>query len=162
MNVLDWIILGWLLIAFLSGARFGLIYRIGHIVGLLLGIYLAFSYGDEIASWFGHGLYTKITVILVMLGVISMLGGLVALIFDKFFRLFSWIPGLKALNSILGGVLGLLTNAIILCIVLAVANALPLPEQWALMIQQSVIGSWLVLLGSWISNFIPYFDAYIS
>ena len=80
MNVLDWIILGWLLIAFLSGARFGLIYRIGHIVGLLLGIYLAFSYGDEIASWFGHGLYTKITVILVMLGVISMLGGLVALI----------------------------------------------------------------------------------
>jgi uncharacterized membrane protein required for colicin V production len=162
MNILDWVLLGWLLLAFLSGARFGLVYRIGHIVGLILGIYLAFSYGLTIAGWFGDGLYTKITVVLVLITAISALGGLVALIFDKFFRLFSWIPGLKSLNSILGGLLGLLTSAVTLSIVLAVANALPLPEQWALMIQQSLVGSWLAMFGSWVSNYIPYFNAYIS
>ncbi|MBI4406930.1 MAG: CvpA family protein [Candidatus Kerfeldbacteria bacterium] len=159
MNILDWVIVVWLVIAFLLGARLGLIYRIGHIIGLVVGIWLAFTYGMTVASWLGDSWGIRIAVVLFLIAGVAELGGLVATLLDKAFKIVSWLPFLKLANGIIGGIVSLLTHLVLLGIVLSFALTLPVDEQWLLAIEQSTLGPWLVIVGTTVTNFIPWFNA---
>lgn len=160
MNILDWIIIAWLVIAFLSGAKLGLVYRIGHLVGLVVGVWLAFTYGGSIVEFFGGGIYTTITVILVLISGVSALGGLLAKTLDKFFGILSWIPFIKTANSILGGILSLIINIIILSIIFGLAVTLFSADdaQYILMVEQSVFYPYFMPLSEVIVPMIPWFS----
>ena len=159
MNILDWVIIAWLVIAFLSGAKLGLVYRIGHLVGLIVGIWLAFNYSDEIIKFFGGGVTTTITVVLALISGVSALGGILAKTLDRTFGLFSWIPFLRAANSILGGILSVLINVLVLSIMFGLANLLLSADdaQYILMIEQSVFYPYFMPVADIVIPLIPWF-----
>lgn len=159
MTILDWVIIVWLVIAFLLGAKLGLIYRIGHLIGLVVGTWLAFTYGMTVASWLGDSWGIRIAVVLLLIAGVAELGGLVATVLDKAFKIVSWLPFLKLANRMIGGVVALLTHAVLLGVVLSFALTLALDEQWKLAIEQSTLGPWLVMIGTMVSTFIPWFNA---
>ena len=103
MNILDWVIIAWLVIAFLLGARLGLIYRIGHIIGLVVGTWLTFTYGMTVAGWLGDSWGIRIAVVL-----FDCWGGWIrrsgSYALDKAFKIVSWLPFLKLANGIVGGI----------------------------------------------------------
>lgn len=156
MNILDWIIIAWLVIAFLSGARLGLVYRIGHVVGFVGGLWLAVRYQDVIAQWFGGGLSWRIGSFMTILIVVAELAGVFALLLDKFFRIFSWIPLLKSANAILGGVLSVVGNAAIISVVLYFANHYAVSPVFRQTVGESTLAAPLYAFGSWVATFIPF------
>lgn len=156
MNLLDWIIIGWLVIAFLSGARLGLVYRIGHLVGFIGGLWLAVHYQDVLAQWFGGGLAWRIGSFMTILVVVSELAGLFALLLDKFFRIFSWIPLLKSANALLGGALSVIGNAVIISVVLYFANHYAISSVFRQTVGESTLAALLLAFGSWLALFIPF------
>jgi uncharacterized membrane protein required for colicin V production len=160
MNVLDWIIITWLVISFLSGAKLGLVYRVGHLVGLVVGIWLAFTYGGRIIEFFGGGVGTTITVMLALISGVSALGGILAKFLDKTFGILSWIPFFKAANSILGGILSVLINILVLSILFGLSIHLFTEvngsEQYVLMIEQSLFYPYFLPISEVITPMIPW------
>lgn len=53
MNIIDIILLTLLLISFIGGVRKGLISQASSLVGLLLGVWLAFGFSDRLGEWIG-------------------------------------------------------------------------------------------------------------
>lgn len=155
MNILDWIIIVWLVLAFIIGARLGLVYRIGHLIGLVLGVELALHYYSTIASWFGTSIWSQVSVFLAIVVVVAELSGLVALLLDKVFKLFSWIPLLKSANALLGGVASVITNAAIISVCVYFASTLALNAMITETVAESRFGSWALIAGAWLAKAIP-------
>lgn len=157
MNVLDWIIIVWLFVAFVTGARLGLVYRIGHVIGFVIGLWLAIRYQETIVGWFGDGFGWRIGSFITILVGVAEAAGLVALLVDKVFRIFSWIPFAKTTNTLLGGAAGVLGHGLIMSVALYFSNQFIQAEMFSQTIQESTLGGLLVSIGSWVSLFIPNF-----
>lgn len=155
MNVLDWIILIWLGLAFVAGIRFGLVYRLGHFIGLIAGIYLAGKYYGVIAPWLGSSPWSKLIAFQFLLSGISMLGGYVAVLLNKVFSFVSWIPFLKTANRILGGVFGVLTNAIILSVALYFLARVDINPVVTQTVAESKLAAILLVLGKAVAVLLP-------
>lgn len=156
MNVLDWIIIIWLVIAFLTGARLGLVYRLGHAVGFVVGLWLAIQYQDSLAAWFGGGPFSRITTFVSIMVAVAEASGFVALLLDKFFRIFSWLPFVKSANALLGGAIGVIGHAAIISVALYFASQYVTAPVFVQTVGESTLGSWCFTFGSWLATFIPY------
>ena len=158
MNILDWVIIAWLVISFLSGAKLGLVYRVGHLVGLIVGVWLAFTYGGRIIDFLGGGFSTTISVMLALISGVSALGGILAKVLDKVFGIFSWIPFLRSANSILGGVLSLLISILVLSIIIRYSMyLLATNKEYLLMVEQSYFYPYFEPIADIIIPMIPWF-----
>jgi len=155
MNILDWIIIAWLVIAFIVGVRLGLIYRIGHIIGLALGVQLALKYYSVIAAWFGSSVWNQVIIFLLIVVAVGELAGIVALLLDKIFKLFSWIPFLKSANALLGGIVAVLNHVVLISICVYFATTLSLNVIVTQTIAESQLGSWALITGAWLAKFTP-------
>jgi uncharacterized membrane protein required for colicin V production len=156
MNLLDWIILAWLVIAFISGARLGLVYRLGHIVGLGVGIYLAVEYYDVIANLIGDSVGAHITTFIALFVGVAELAGLAALLLDKFLHILSWIPFLKTANVLLGGLLSTGTHIIMLSLIIYVCSTQIVSDLVVQTIAESTLGPVAKAIGSGLAVFIPF------
>ncbi|MFA5995276.1 MAG: CvpA family protein [Patescibacteria group bacterium] len=155
MNILDWIIIIWLGIAFITGVKLGLVYRLGHLIGLGLGIYLAGKYYGDIAPWFGSSPWSKLIVFQFLLIGVSMIGGYVAMLLNKVFNFVSWIPLLKSANRILGGVFGVITNAIIISVALFFLSRISISPVLTQTLMESKLTALILPLGEMISILLP-------
>lgn len=155
MNLLDWIILIWLGLAFVIGIKAGLIYRLGHLVGLIAGIYLAGKYYTVIAPWFGSSPWSKLVAFQLLISGISMLGGYAAVLLNKVFSFVSWIPLLKTANRVLGGVFGVLTNAIILSVALYFVARIDISSIVTQTVAESKLAAMLLVLGKAVAVLLP-------
>lgn len=156
MNLLDWIIIVWLVIAFISGARLGLVYRIGHILGLGLGIYLAVEYYNVVASWLGDSITANIIAFIVLFVGIAELAGLAALLLDKFFHVLSWIPLLKTANVVLGGLLSVATHVIVLSLIIYVCTDQIISPVLTQTVDESTLGPIAEVIGTSLAVFMPF------
>ncbi len=155
MNLLDWIIIVWLALAFVVGIQAGLIYRLGHLIGLMVGIYLAGKYYDVVAGWFGSSPWSKFIVFQFILSGISMLGGYAAVLFNKVFSFVSWMPFLKTANRFLGGVFGVLTQAMIISVVLYFVSKINISIVVTQTVQESQLADIFLLLGRVVAVLLP-------
>lgn len=114
MNWLDIVLLVWLLVALVMGTRAGFVYAAGRLLGLILGIWLAGRWTPNLASAFGTNTVVTVVIFLVLLSLLTKIGGLLAWIADKFFKILTIIPFLKTFNKVFGGVLGLLISIVII------------------------------------------------
>ncbi|EKD76313.1 MAG: hypothetical protein ACD_43C00156G0003 [uncultured bacterium] len=156
MNILDWVIIGWLAIAFFTGARLGLVYRVGHIVGLGLGVYLAVEYYDVVAGWVGDSITANITAFIVLFVGVAELAGIAAVLLDKFFHILSWVPFLKTANVILGGLLSALTHCAIISVIIFFSTTQVINTVFVQTINESTLGPIAAEIGSTIAVFIPF------
>lgn len=155
MNLLDWIILIWLGLAFFSGMRFGLVYRLGHLIGLILGIYLAGKYYSVIGHWLGNSPWSLFGTFQVILIGVSMLGGIIASVLNKIFNFVSWIPFLKTANRLLGGVFGLITNTIIISIIIFFLSRIQISPVLTQTLVESKFAGVFLQFGNILSIFLP-------
>lgn len=114
MHWLDVVLLFWLLLSLYMGTRAGFVYASGRLVGLVLGVWLAGRWTPGLASAFGSNPVTTVIVFLVLLSLIAKLGGLLAWVVDRFFRILTIIPFLKTFNKVFGGLLGLVISIVII------------------------------------------------
>ncbi len=155
MNLLDWIIIIWLIIAFLLGARLGLVYRIGHLLGFGFGLWLAGRYVPMIASWFNGGVVWRVVLFIFVLVVVAEVAGVVAVTANKFFHIFAFLPFAKTTNALLGGVTGLVGHSLIISAALAVARRFIDTPLFTQTIIDSTLGNLLALVGDWLTIFLP-------
>ncbi len=155
MNILDWIIIIWLVLAFFTGARSGLVFWIGNILGLVLGIYVAGVYYSDIAGWIGGGGWSNLIAFTVLLVVISVVSGIVAHVVNKVFNLLRWIPFLSTANHILGGILAVVVNLLLLSILVYFASHVEISSVLTQTITESRMAAILLVISTIISWLLP-------
>lgn len=155
MNILDWIIIIWLVLAFFAGARSGLVFWLGNIIGLLLGIYVAGLYYSDIAGWIGGGGWSQLIAFMVVLILISIVSGIVAHVLNKAFNFLRWIPFLSTANHILGGVLAVIVNMLLLSVLLYFASHIEISSVLTQTIAESRVAAILLVISIAISWILP-------
>lgn len=132
MTLVDIIVLVALGAFFVKGFRMGLVRGIATLIGLVVGLWLAGHYYAEAAGFLeGWGLPQAfsgaagyIAVFLVSMWVIS----IVVWMADRVFKFLAIVPGMKLLNSLLGGALFLLEGVLIIGVILYVISQFNPPD----------------------------------
>jgi len=118
------------------GLFFGLIRTIGSLVGLFLGLWLAYVFYPTVFEWFkylffGHELAGQVITFIILFALINRLIGLIFAILNRTFDLLSIIPFLKTINRLSGAILGFLEGGLVLGLIL-------------LYLSGTFLGGWLV------------------
>ncbi len=120
MNVIDIVLLAVAAWALYAGARDGLLVQIGGVVGLIVGVWLAFRHAARVGAWFGmHGAEASvagfITVLLVTIIVISVGSRLLRGVFR--------MSGLGIFDAMLGAIVSVLKTAVVVSLIIAAIDA---------------------------------------
>lgn len=105
----------------------GLIRLFGHLVGLIIGAYVASHFYLQFFAW-GQGLFRghdnlgKVVAFIVIFIVVTRLTDLLFAVIEKIFKLISIIPFTKLINNLLGAALGLLEGALFLGLIVFVIS----------------------------------------
>ena len=115
MTTLDIILVIPLIYALYSGFKKGIVAQLGGIVGLVIGVWLAFRYSDRLGEWLGIDpeIAYYVAFIIIVLATLALLGG-VAWAIGKLFN----AVGLGLINRAGGIVLSLAKTVLILGILL--------------------------------------------
>ncbi len=120
MNIIDIILLIIAAWALYAGARDGLLVQIGGVVGLVVGVWLAFRQAAQVGAWFGmHGAEASlagfITVLLVTIVVIAIGSRLLRGVFR--------MSGLGIFDAMLGSAVSVLKTAIVVSLIISAIDA---------------------------------------
>ncbi len=120
MNIIDIVLLIVAVWALYAGARDGLLVQIGGVVGLVVGIWLAFRQAARVGAWFGmHGAEASvagfITVLVVTVIVIAVGSRLVRGVFR--------MTGLGFFDAVLGAGVSVLKAAVVASLIIAAIDA---------------------------------------
>ncbi len=154
MNWLDIVLIVWLTSSVITGVRLGFVYKFGSLIGLVIGMFLASAWTPDIAEPLGGGAIATAGVFLIILGLLSKFFGLFAKIIDKLFKFVTLIPGLKTMNRVLGGLIGLLITVIIASAGLYIADEFSGGDEISETIEASQVGSTLERLSVFYGPFL--------
>lgn len=155
MNILDWVIIIWLVIAFFTGARTGFVFWAGTVLGLIVGVYVAGNYYDTIAAWLGNTGWSDLGVFLLALVVITALGGIGAQVLNKAFDFIRWLPFLTTANRVLGGLLAVIVNVLLLSVVIFFASHIEISSVVTQTIAESRLAALLLVVSLVVSWILP-------
>lgn len=114
MTIIDIVIIFWVAGSLISGVRMGFVYKMGTLIGFMIGLSVASRYTPTLAEQFAGGPITTAVIFLAILGLVSKLFGALAFVADKVFKFIAIIPFLKTFNRVLGGLISVvLTCALI-------------------------------------------------
>lgn len=154
MNIIDIIIILPLIYALWHGYRKGVIVQLSGIVGIIIGVYIAYRWCDDIAKFIGiKGEYaSEITftiIIIVVLILLVMLGRGLSKLVD--------LGGLGGINKVAGAVLSLAKVGLVVSLLLVAFDAVNLESKWVK--EQTIRKSVLYQPVKSVSKFIfPYID----
>lgn len=100
-----------------TGFKDGFIYTIGRIIGAIIGFLVARSLSISVGSFFAIFMpsgWARFIAFLVIFILISRLVGFVFKLVDSAFKILSFIPFLKSINSFLGALLGIIEGIILI------------------------------------------------
>lgn len=129
-----------------AGSKDGFIHTLGRLIGAILGFIAAKAwYGDlgNIFSFFGPSGWVKLIVFLIIFIVVTRLVGFVFKLIDGAFRILSFLPFLKSINSLLGGLLGLAEGFVILGGAIYLLTTYPLVPSLAQWLAVSSVAHWI-------------------
>ncbi len=127
MSIFDISLLVILIGFVLNGLFKGLIRLLGHVVGLMIGAYIAshfylflFDLWKNIFN--GHDAIGKTVSFIVLFVVVTRLMDLVFKLLEKFYNFIAIIPGSKYLNNLAGAILGFIEGSLFLGLILFVVS----------------------------------------
>jgi membrane protein required for colicin V production len=124
MSLLDVVVLIILAVFFFKGFQLGLVRAIGMLVGLVVGLWVAGNYYAAAGQWLvGWGLpeaFASAAGYIVMFIVATWGVSILVWMADRVFKFLAFVPGMKLVNSVLGGVLFLIEGIIIVGVALYV------------------------------------------
>lgn len=116
-----------LLYALYKGFRAGIVVQLAGIVGLLIGVYLAYRYGTMVGSWCGaNEPLTQAVGFGVILVVVLVAMAIVGRLLRGLFR----IAGLGIFDQIGGVLLAFFKVALILSLLLSIFNRINVEKEW--------------------------------
>ena len=155
MTLIDWLLIILLLLAFGSGLKMGFIYKLGSLIGIIVGIIMAGRYYDSIDVFFGGGAGGKVIAFIVIMTIVSNIIGLIFKIINKFFNIIAIIPGLKSINRLLGGVLSVVQRVAALSIVALFLSKFQSIAEIAKLFETSALIGFFVKIGNILSPLLP-------
>lgn len=110
----------------LSGLFFGLFRTLGTLVGTVVAILFTGQVIDLLAKSFGFlfggGELAKVVIYLIVFLIISRLVGLAFWILGKMLGIITWLPFVKSIDHLLGGLFGFIEGIVIVGVVLLYAS----------------------------------------
>ncbi len=110
-----------------NGLFKGIIRLLGHMVGMIVGAYVAshyylllFEWGKGLAR--GHDNVAKVLAFIILFVVVIKLVSLLFVVIEKVFKFVAFIPFTKYINNLLGAVLGFLEGALFVGLILYVIS----------------------------------------
>lgn len=120
MNIIDIILLVIAAWAVYEGIRDGLLVQVGGVVGLVIGVWLAFRQAERVGAWFGmHGAEASVAGFISVLVVTIIVIAVGSRLLRGVFRM----TGLGVFDSVLGAVLSLLKSAVVVSMIIAAIDA---------------------------------------
>jgi len=141
------------------GFWFGLVYAVGGLVGLIVGVAVASRYFDDIAQkvlflFGGNVNLAKIVCFLVLYIIVNRLVGFVFFIIDRILRPITHLPFLKTINRLGGALIGFVTGALTVGLLLYFVIRFPLP--WLIeLIEKSKLAQYFINLAKLLLPLLP-------
>lgn len=150
MTWFEWIILVWLGIAILLGWRAGFIFTAGNLLGFIASLWVSKQYGGRVAEWVGGGAWGTVLSSLGLILIVTKLGGVLAIIINKFAKISFIIPFVKTFNRLLGAILSFVTHGMVAALIAFLVNSI--------ILEKLITQPWtkvLVSVGSLLASALP-------
>lgn len=154
MNIIDIVLLVVAAWAIYEGIRDGLLVQIGGVVGLVVGVWLAFRQAERVGAWFGmHGAEASVAGFITVLVVVVIVIAVGSRVLRGVFRM----TGLGVFDSVLGACVSLLKAAVVTSLIIAAVDAVNFNN---ILISQERIASSraYIPLRNLSNNIFPLFD----
>lgn len=142
---------------FWFGFWYGLIYSVGTIFGIIAGAFAAGHYYLSTAKFFSDNPsnFLKVIVFISIFILINKIIGLLFWMVDKIFHVLTFIPFLKTINRLAGGIFGLIEGGITLGIVIYIYTKYPFSTSLNYQLVNSIIAPWLLKIVAILQPFWP-------
>lgn len=129
-----------------ASAKDGFVRACGHLAGAVLGYYVAQGWSGRLQPWFSAFMPSSwakwVAFVLVFLLIWKLAGYLVRLA-DGAFRILSFLPFLKGLNTLLGGIVGVLEAIVIFGGAITVTRLMNVDPQLTAALNGSTVAKYL-------------------
>lgn len=164
MPTFDIVILVLIALATAYGFFKGLIKSVGYVVSIALGIIVANYYyvvifkktGEFLHNYYGYERAGQIIIYFLIFSIVSRLIYMGFILVERLLNAVSILPGMKLLNRLLGGILGLFIVVFAISIIFHYVNSLPLVGvQITAMAKKSQTMPYITKIGTQFSPLIP-------
>ena len=146
MNILDYILLGLILLTAAFGFRSGLLRMIGSLVGLVIATLLASRFYPNVADWFGGTNMSQVIAFLLIFGLSIKLITLLFWVIGKVFQIVTVLPFVSSVDKVLGLVLGLAEGILIVAMAIYFINKYPFNDWLMAQMSGSVVAPVLLII----------------
>lgn len=144
MVMLDYILLGIILIIGLSGFKRGFLESLGSIVGLVIATLIASRFYPLVGGWFGGTNLSNVIAFILIFAAATKIVSLLFWVLGKVFQVITILPFISSFDRLLGLILGLAEGIFVMSIILYFLGKYPLND-W-LLLQMSISGVAKILL----------------
>jgi membrane protein required for colicin V production len=127
MNIVDYIVIVFLLLFFWRGFARGFIGTLAWLAGLIIGTWLAGQFYVQVGIWLDQWIHNQsIAALVSFIGVLVVSMGIVGLLFAVANKMFNMIPVIGFINHLLGGLLGLVEALLLAGMIFWFVTLIPL------------------------------------
>jgi len=126
MNILDYILLGFILLFSIAGLRKGFLQSLGSIIGIIIGALVASRVYPLAAHWFGDSNTANLMAFVIIFGLIVKVVSLIFWLFGKIFQIITILPFVATFDKLLGFILGIVKAIFIGAIVMNICLKFPI------------------------------------
>jgi len=141
------------------GLWFGFIHTLGAIIGTFAGAFFAGLWYDNVAyvmeALFGHPNLMKILSFIVIFILINRIVGFGFYVLDKIFDFLNFVPFLRSINRLLGGILGFFEGVLVVGLSLFVMIRFPLVSWLNVAIDNSLVAPWFIRISGILQFVLP-------
>ncbi len=142
MNYIDIIIIVILGLSFFRGYKRGLIGMLAWLVGMIVGIWLAGRYYQEVAVWLHQFIKSEVWATTASFaGIVLVSTGLIGGIFSLLSHFFNLIPFVGFVNRILGGALALIESILIIGLIVWFIALVPADHSFVVTVKESRVAN---------------------
>jgi len=139
------------------GFWYGLIYSLGRIISLVVGVIFASRWyllvADKLMEWFNGN--PNLMKIAAFIGILLVVWAIVFSVFKFLSRIFSHLPLIGFVNRLAGGLLGLAEGALVVGLLLYFSAKFPLTAGWAAMVAGSSVALFLINISKILLPLLP-------
>ncbi|OGF31646.1 hypothetical protein A2533_04125 [Candidatus Falkowbacteria bacterium RIFOXYD2_FULL_35_9] len=146
MIILDYILIGVILIFAIWGFKQGFLQVVGSMVGLVVAVVLAGKYYLLLGSFLGGNNLSNFFAFLLIFSLILKIMSLLFWGFGKVFEIIAIIPFLKTFERLLGSVLGIVQGILVLSVVIYFLSKYPLNDWLISQMADSLITPLLLMI----------------
>lgn len=142
-----------------AGFYFGLVHTLGAIIGVVVGVIAASSIYEQLSPFFQFFMLkeevAKILAFIIVFILVSRLIGYVIHALDLAFKIARLIPFATMVNRLGGALLGFFEGALVLGVILTVANSFQLSPEFVQALDDSAFAGLLMTIAGIVTPLIP-------